>query len=417
MHSVARFDVTTGAPISARRTRRTPLARRTPRGLAAPLAAVGALAACSRTPPPPPPIPTVTVAPAVRRDVTDWSDFTGQFAAVQAVEVRPRVSGYILRVGFREGSEVRQGDTLFVVEPRPYAATLASAEAQLARARSALQLATAEDTRAQSLFAAHAMSREDLETRANAVAQAQADVRSGEAAVDTATLNLQWTVVRAPIAGRVSRAAVTPGNYVQSGVSVPPLTTIVSQDPIYVYFNVDEQTYLRSIGAAPAGRPVAVGLADETGFPHTGRIDFVDNQLDGATGTIRVRAVLPNPDRRLTPGLFARVHFASGHPHSATLVEDRAIGTDQDKKYVYVVKADSAVEYRPVQLGQLEDGLRVVTGAVAPGERVVVEGLQRVRPGAKVVAQLEPTLNDSAGRPTAIGALKVTTAAAGRTAH
>jgi RND family efflux transporter MFP subunit len=256
-----------------------------------------------------------------------------------------------------------------------------------------VHLTQVETVRAETLYAVHAMALEELDTRASAYAQAMADVRSAQAAMDTATLDLEWTVVRAPISGRVSRAAVTAGNYVQTGVSAPALTSIVSQDPIYVYFNADEQSYL-AMGPGERGT-VAIGLADETAFPHTARIDFVDNQLDGTTGTIRVRAVVDNHDRRLTPGLFARVQLVTGQPYRATLIEDRAIGTDQDKRYVYVVKADSTIDYRVIEIGPLDNGLRVATNGIAPGDRVVVDGLQRVRPGLKVVAQPEPAAADT----------------------
>jgi multidrug efflux system membrane fusion protein len=386
-----------------------PMTSHTPRpsrhGLAPALiaAAVTSLAACHGDPAPSaPPPPAVTVAPAKRATVTPWSEFPGQFASVQTVEVRPRVSGYIARVAFQEGAEVRAGDPLFVIDARPYAATLAGAQAQLSRAQAAVQLARSEAARADTLVAARAMAREDQETRASALAQALADERSAQAAIDTATLDVDWTVVRAPITGRVSRAAVTAGNYVQSGASLNPLTTIVSQDPLYVYFNADEQSYLAlvrggasGVHATASGAAVAIGLADEPGFPHAARIDFVDNQLDGTTGTIRVRAVVNNPDHRLTPGLYARVRLAAGAPYEATLIEDRAVGTDQDRRYVYVLKPDSTVDYRPVQVGPLDQGLRVVTSGVQPGDRIVVDGLQRLRPGAKVVAQLEAPAPDS----------------------
>jgi RND family efflux transporter MFP subunit len=384
--------------------------------------------ACSAPPPPPPPVPAVTVAPALRAMVTPWSEFTGQFAAVQSVEVRPRVSGYIARVAFREGATVRTGDTLFLIEPRHYAALLAGAEAQLARAQGEVLLAKTELVRGETLFTARALAREELETRTNNLTQAKADVEAAQASVDTATLDLDWTVVRAPISGRASRAAVTPGNYVEIGASEAPLTTIVSQDPIYVYFNADEQTYLALVHeqTSPAettsrSGTVAIGLADETGFPHPARIDFIDNQLDGTTGTIRFRAVLNNADGRLKPGLFANVRLAAGPPFDATLVEDRAVGTDQDKRYVYVVKRDSTVDYRPVQVGPLEDGLRVITSGVQPGDDVVVDGLQRVRPGAKVVAQLERPSADTGGstKPLATtvgGSLAITRAVAAKAA-
>jgi RND family efflux transporter MFP subunit len=356
------------------------------------LALIALLTACGKaSPPPPQAVPTVTVALALQRTVGDWNALTGQFAAVQNVEVRPQVAGYVIRVAFHEGADVRAGDTLFVIDPRPYTAALATTQAQLARERSALGLAVAEAARAETLFAANATSRGDLETRTASLARARADVGAGEAAVETARLNREWTVVRAPIDGRVGNAAVTRGNYVQSGSTTTPLTTIVSQDPMYVYFPVDEQSYLRHATGAGRSQSVGIGLANEAGYSRVGRIDFVDNQLDVASGTIRLRAVVDNRGRRLTPGMFARVRLAGGPSHPATVVEDRAIGTDQDRKFVYVVRADSTVEYRPVQLGSMDSGYRVVQSGVAAGERVIVEGLQRVRPGSKVIAGTQPT--------------------------
>jgi RND family efflux transporter MFP subunit len=355
------------------------------------LALIALPAACQKAPPPAPPaIPTVAVAPALQRTVGDWNELTGQFFPVQNVEVRPQVAGYVTRVAFHEGAAVRAGDTLFVIDPRPYAAALATTQAQLARERSALGLAVAEAARAETLFTANATSRDDLETRIASLAKARAEVGVDDAAVETARLNLEWTVVHAPIDGRVSSAAVTRGNYVQTGSATTPLTTVVSQDPIYVYFAVDEQSYLRHAGGAGSSQSVGIGLANDSGYPRAGRIDFVDNQLDGASGTIRLRAVVDNHDRRLTPGMFARVRLAGGPLRPATVVDDRAIGTDQDRKFVYVVKADSTVEYRPVQLGGIDSGYRVVQSGVAAGERVIVDGLQRVRPGGKVVAKAQP---------------------------
>jgi multidrug efflux system membrane fusion protein len=356
------------------------------------LALVTLVLACGHAAPPPPQAaPTVTVAPVLQRSVGDWNELTGQLSAVQNVEVRPQVAGYVIRVAFHEGTDVRAGDTLFVIDPRSYAASLATAEAQLAREHSALSLAITEAARAETLFTANATSRDDLETRRASLARARADVAADEAAVETARLNLEWTVVRAPIDGRVSNAAVTRGNYVQSGSAIPPLTSIVSQDPMYVYFPVDERSYLGQADGARRLQSVGIGLANEAGYPHVGRIDFVDNQLDVASGTIRVRAVVDNHDRRLAPGMFARVRLAGGPPHPATVVEDRAIGTDQDRKFVYVVKADSTVEYRPVQIGRIDSGYRVVQSGVAAGERVIVDGLQRVRPGSKVIASAQPS--------------------------
>jgi len=356
-----------------------------------------ALVAACREAPPPPPAPQVTVAAVVGRDVTDWDEFTGRFEAVNTVDIRPRISGYVQRVTFAEGATVQQNDILFVIDARPYEAEVARAEAELERARTRAQLAGSELERAQRLVATQAISREEFDTRTSDRAQSSADIRSAEAALRTARLNLEWTTVRAPIAGRVGRAEVTPGNLVQAGMpSSTRLTTIVSLDPIHVYFDADEQAYLRFVGSARTGRgggaarlakrPLLIGLANETGFPHEGVVDFVDNRLDPTAGTIRVRAVVPNRDRRFTPGLFARVKLTAGDRYAATLVDDRAVGTDQDRKFVLVLKPDSSVEYRAVTLGPTVDGLRVVKDGLTPGEDIVINGLQRVRPGMKVVA-------------------------------
>jgi RND family efflux transporter MFP subunit len=353
------------------------------------VALIALLSACEKAPPPPQSIPSVAVAPALRRTIGDFTELTGQVAAIQTVEVRPQVAGYVTRVAFREGAGVRSGDTLFTIDARPFAAALATVRAQLARERSALALAVTEAARAETLFAANATSRDDLETRTAALARARAEVGADEASVETARLNLEWTVVRAPIDGRVSSAAITRGNYAQTGGTTPPLTTIVSQNPMYVYFPVDEQAYLRRADGDARSPTVGIGLANETGYPRVGRIDFVDNQLDVTSGTIRVRAVVENHDRRLVPGMFARVRLAGAPAQPTTVVEERAIGTDQDRKFVYVVKPDSTVEYRPVQIGRVDSGYRVVQSGVVAGERVIVDGLQRVRPAGKVVANAQ----------------------------
>jgi RND family efflux transporter MFP subunit len=365
------------------------------------LAALGlALAAWRRAETPPsassaPPPPPVTVAVVPARDVTDWDEFSGRLEAVNAVEIRPRVSGYITRVAFAEGKEVRKGEVLFEIDPRPYQADLARAEAELAQARSGAALAARDVERAQKLVDVQAISREEFDSRTSAETQGGAAVRGAEAAVETARLNLEWTRVRSPISGRVSRAEVTPGNLVQAG---PPtatlLTTVVSLDPIYAYFDADEQAYLRYSGLArdgsrPSSRegrtPIYMGLANEDGtFPHKGYVDFLDNQLDPTTGTIRARAVFSNKDHLFTPGLFARIKLEGSGKYRAALVPDRAIGTDQDKKFVLVLKPDSTVDYRTVHPGPLVDGLRVVRSGLQGGERIVVNGLQRVRPGMKV---------------------------------
>jgi RND family efflux transporter MFP subunit len=338
----------------------------------------------------------VTVAPAVQREVADWDEFTGHFEAVDAVEVRPRVSGFLQRVAFTEGAMVRKGDVLFTIDPRPYEAQVARAEAELERARTRSQLAAGELERAQRLVGTQAISREELDARSSDHAESGAAVRAAEAALRAARLDLEWTVVRAPISGRVGRAEVTPGNLVQAG---PPtatrLTTIVSLDPIYVYFDADEQAYLKYLHAlrgtggardAGAGRPISIGLASDSGFPHQGRLDFVDNRVDPSAGTMRVRAVVANGARTFAPGLFARVRLVGGDRRPVTLVQDQAIGTDQNRRFVLVLKPDSSVEYRAITVGRLVDGLRVAESGLKPGEEVVVNGLLRVRPGMKVVA-------------------------------
>jgi RND family efflux transporter MFP subunit len=357
------------------------------------LIALAVLAACKEEAPPPPQAPPVTVAAALSREITEFDEFTGRVAAVNQVEVRPRVSGFVTRAGFREGAEVRQGDILFEIDPRPYQEDVARAAADLERARTRLSLSISEAERAARLVAVEAISREEAESRTSSRAEAEAGVRAAQAALRNARLNLEWTRVRAPISGRVSRAEITPGNLVQAGASL--LTTMVSMDPVYVYFDGDEQAYLRSTGLAggTARVPVLMGLANEEGHPHRGTMDFVDNRLDPTTGTIRARAVFPNPDRRLTPGLFARLRLEGSRAYTATLVQDAAIGTDQDRKFVLVVGADGTAQYRGVTLGPIVDGLRVVRTGLKPGERIVINGLQRVRPGSKVqptVAPMEP---------------------------
>jgi len=358
-------------------------------GWAAAATFVLSASACSKNAPQMP-APQVTVAAAIERTVSDWDEFTGHFEAVNSVEVRPRVGGFVQRVAFTEGATVHQGDVLFVIDQRPYEAEVARAEAVLAQARTRSQLAGMEVDRAKKLVSSQAISREELDARTSGQAEGDAAIRAAEAAVKIARLNLEWTVVRAPISGRVGRAEITQGNLVQAGPAVPTLlTTIVSLDPIYVYFDTDEQAYLKYMGAQTAGangRPVLVGLANETGFPHEGRLNFVDNRVDGTSGTIRARALLSNPNRLFTPGLFARVRLLGSDRHLATLVQDQAIGTDQDRKFVLVLKSDNTVEYRPVTTGRVIDGLRTVETGLKPGERVVINGLLRVRPGMKVAA-------------------------------
>jgi multidrug efflux system membrane fusion protein len=338
-----------------------------------------------------PPPAEVSIAPVLQKNVRQWDEFTGRIAAVDSVELRPRVSGYVERVAFQEGQEVKKGELLFVIDRRPYEAQLAQAQAQLERARSEAKLAQAQDTRAQALIEAKVISREDFEARRAASASGNAAVRAAEAAVQAAQLNLQFTEIRSPIAGRAGRALLTEGNLVQADATL--LTTVVSLDPMYVYFDTDEQTYLRYKAAADkddanAERyPVRVGLANEEGFGHLGTVDFVDNQLDANTGTIRARAVLANPDRKLTPGLFARVQLQGNAEFTALLVDDKAILTDQDRKFVYVVGADHTAQRRDIGFGGMADGLRVVTKGLNPNDQVVVDGVQKIFfPGMPVKA-------------------------------
>jgi RND family efflux transporter MFP subunit len=346
-------------------------------------AATGAAAA--------PPPPQVTVAQVISKPVTEFDEFTGRFEAIDRVEIRPRVSGYISSVNFTEGSEVKKGDVLFVIDQRPYVAELKHAQAQLAQAKSQLGLAKSEKARATNLLSQHAISQEEFDTRSSSDEQAQANVELAEAALETAQLNMTYTRVTAPINGRVSRANVTLGNLVTSGQT--QMTTLVSIDPIYVRFDGDEQAYLRYVKAAKdraaAGSkevvsPVLVGLADEAGYPHPGVIVFLDNEVDPQTGTIRTRAKLDNHDRAFTPGLFARVRLMGDKKYDALLINDSAVGTDQTVKYVLVVGADNKVEYRPVKLGPVIDGLRVVREGLKVNDTIVVNGLQRVRPGSPV---------------------------------
>jgi len=341
-----------------------------------------------------PPAPQVTVAKVITKPITEFDEFTGRFEAIDRVEIRPRVNGYISSVNFTEGSEVKKGDVLFVIDQRPYAADLKHAQAQLAQTKSALSLAQSEKTRATNLLAQHAISQEEYDTRASGSEQAQANVQLAESALDTAALNMEYTKVTSPISGRVSRANITLGNLVTAGQTL--LTTVVSLDPIYVRFDGDEQAYLRSLKEAhdraaageknPAAQ-VSVGLADEDGFPHSGVLVFQDNEVDPQTGTIRIRAKLDNHDRAFTPGLFARVRLLGEKKYDALLINDSAVGTDQTIKYVLVVGQDNKVEYRPVKLGPVIDGLRVVREGLKADDTIVVNGLQRVRPGAQVQPQ------------------------------
>ena len=362
--------------------------------LAAALASTAAIAACTRTsaqqaPPPP---PQVTVAPVLERPVTEWDEFTGRLQAVDSVEIRPRVSGYVSAVRFSEGAMVHRGDVLLQIDPRPFQADVDRLRAELDRARATVARANSELGRAERLRSENAMSSEERDRRASFAQESAAQVAAVEAGLRAAELNLEFTRVTSPIDGRASRAIVTEGNLVSSGPGEATLlTTIVSLDPVYAYFDADEQIFLKYMAGEgrAATRPtldrhVEMALANEEGFPHEGRLDFLDNQVDPRTGTIRGRAVFRNTDGQLTPGLFIRLRLAGTGSYDGLLIEDRAVGTDLSKKFVYVVSPKNEIEYRPVTLGPIVNGLRVVREGLKAGEPVVVDGLQRIRPGARV---------------------------------
>ncbi len=333
-------------------------------------------------------LPQVTVAEVIHRPLREWQDFTGRLQAVNTVEIRPRVSGYVDRVAFTDGARVKKGQLLFQIDPRPFQAEVERLAAERTRSLSDLELAKANRARSERLISAHAISREEYERQVAAEASAQGALGSINASLQEARLNREFTEVRAPIDGHVSRAIITAGNLV---TSASLMTTLVSDDPVYVYFDADEQTYLRYAKAkhehAPANTgasDVYIGLVDEDGYPHPGRLDFIDNHVDPSTGTIRARAALANPDGRYTPGLFARVRLIGGEDHDSVLIEDRAVGTDLSKKFVLTLGKDNRIEYRLVELGPEINGLRVVTQGLVPNDLIVVNGLQHVRPGQSV---------------------------------
>jgi RND family efflux transporter MFP subunit len=361
------------------------------------------LAGCVRAPSAAPeaaPTP-VTVSRPVERDVTDYADFTGRTAAVDSVEVRARVWGYLDKVHFKEGALVKEGDVLFEIDPRIYRADVERAVGTVAQFEARVHRLERDYHRAKNLLARGAVGQEEYDRYEADYREAVANLHVARANRDLAALNLGYTRVTAPVSGRVSRYVVTVGNLIQSGDqnNGTLLTTIVSVDPMYAYFDVDERTVLRvrqliREGKARSARetewPVSLGLATEEGFPHRGTINFVDNQVNPKTGTLRVRGVFPNKDEALSPGFFARVRVPIGRAHQALLVTDRAIDNDQGQKVLYVVNEKNEVVSRPVRLGTLHDGLREIAGGLKPGERVVVNGLQQVRPGLTV----EPKLVD-----------------------
>jgi membrane fusion protein, multidrug efflux system len=331
----------------------------------------------------------VEVAAVVPKPIRLSDEFNGRVASINSVEVRARVTGYVDKVAYREGDSVKQGDLLFVIDPRPYRDALESAKASLERERAAAAFADIQSKRAQALNASKAISLEEYQNRDSDLSQSTARVHEAEAAVATAELNLSFTEVRSPVDGRTSRAQLTRGNLAQADQTV--LTTVVSQDPLYVYFDCDEQSYLRFQERAHRGNgvssanPVHVALADETGFPHVGRIDFLDNEVNPSTGTIRARVILPNPDHLLTPGLYARVRLESTNTVQALLVDDKAILTDQNQQYVYVVGSRNVAQRKDVVTGGMADGLRLIRSGLAPGDKVIVSGLQQIYfPGAPI---------------------------------
>jgi membrane fusion protein, multidrug efflux system len=360
-------------------------------GLALALAGLALLTGCGRpqAQPTPPPAPAVSVAAAIEKGVVNTDEFPGRIEAVELVAVRARVSGYLQSVNFKPGGKVRKGDLLFVIDPRPFHAELARAEAMISNTRAQLDVARTELTRSEQLLAERATSRREYDNAVAKVRQLEAQFKAHQASVDIARLNLAYTRIASPIDGRAGKAEITLGNLVQGdGPNSPTLTTVVSSDPVYASFEADEATYLKYIAAARNGLSVSVGLADEQGFPHQGRLEFVDNRVDPQSGTVRMRAILANKEGRFAPGLFARIRIGdSAAPRKAVLIADRAIGTDQSKRYVLVLNGENKAEYREVRIGRLVDGLRVVESGLDAGEVIVVNGLQRVRPGAPLTPQ------------------------------
>lgn len=336
-----------------------------------------------------PPAMPVTVATPLVREVLDWDDFVGRFEAIQRVEVKPRVTGYVQAVHFRDGGFVRRGQLLFTVDPRPAQAALAQAEAQLARAQATLANARTELSRSRTLAAQQAASVEELESRQAAVRAGEADVAAARAAVRAAQLTLGFTRVIAPISGRVSDRRVDAGNGVTADETV--LTTIVSTNPLHFVFDGSEAQLLKyerqNAGAAP-GTPVRIRLQDEATYAHAGRLDFVDNAVNESAGTIRARAVVPNPDGLIKPGMLGHLRLQASRPYRALLVPATAIVTDAARRVVYVVDKQGTVTARPVELGPLMGDLRVIRSGVAPQDQVVINGLQRAQPGQKVQPKL-----------------------------
>jgi len=344
------------------------------------------------TPAAPPPPPTVDVAEVVRRSVVDWQTYSGRLEAVDRVEIRPLVSGTLTTVNVREGGRVKKGDPLFVIDPRPYAVEVERTRALVAAANSRNEYAASDLARGKRLLAENAIARRDYDEKENASREAAANLLGAQAALDAAKLNLGYTKIVAPVDGLVSRADITLGNIVAAGASSPPLATLVSVSRMYAAFDVDEQSYLKVVAPTreTGGATVFLGLANEDNYPREGKVRSVDNRLDVASGTIRVHAVFDNADGVLLPGLYARIRLGGGAARDALLIDERAVGTDQDKRFVLVVDQANKTAYREVRLGANQEGLRVVERGLAQGDRIVVNGLQRVRPGDTVTPHAVP---------------------------
>jgi multidrug efflux system membrane fusion protein len=340
----------------------------------------------------------VDVAAVLQKEVKDSQAYSGRLAAVDKVDIRPLVSGTIVSVNLKDGQTVKKGDVLFIIDPRPYQSEVDRAAGQAAAARARVTYTANDWQRAQRLIADNAIAKRDYDEKQNAANEAAANLKTAQAALEAAEITLGYTKISAPISGRVSRAEITLGNVVSAGAGSAPLTTIVSVSPIYAEFDADEQTYLQYIRRVKneGHVPVDLGLADEEGYSRTGVIQSVDNRVDTTSGTIRVRARFDNSDGSLVPGLYARVKVISGDAHSALLINDAAIGTDQDKRYVYVVGNDNQIAYREIKVGDAHGNLRIVKSGIQPGDRIVVSGTQRVRPGAKVSPHIVPMTDTEA---------------------
>ncbi|WAC44189.1 efflux RND transporter periplasmic adaptor subunit [Pseudomonas sp. SL4(2022)] len=366
------------------------------------LAAVLVLSACGKSPETAQQMPAakVSVAEVIEQPINEWDEFTGRLEAPESVEIRPRVSGFVDRVAFAEGSLVKKGDLLFQIDPRPFQAEVKRFEAQLQQARASQARTQSEANRGERLRQSNAISAELADARASAAAEAKAALAGIQAELDNARLNLSFTRVTAPIDGRVSRAEITEGNLVNAGQSL--LTTLVSTDKVYAYFDADERVFLKYVelarlvgGQARDASPVYLGLSSEDGHPHLGELDFLDNQVNPQTGTIRGRAVFDNRDGRFTPGLYARLKLVGSGQYAAALIKDEAVGTDLGKKFVLVLDKDNAVQYRAIELGPKLEGLRIVRQGLAKGEKIVVNGLQRAFPGSTVDPQSVPMADEA----------------------